>query len=180
MRGTASRRLARLSLVHCGRFGSIIVLVLSCVRPCWAATPEAAPVSHATSTATKQSDTKPATAPARPVPEATYWLAGAAVGSFVTAGVLYGSALSSQSDALDRCAPGCPTATREDIDRRLLTADIMFFTGGVLGLLALSTYVFRPTIYPVAPSPAAVSKTTQHIMVSADPSGAMAAFRLRF
>jgi hypothetical protein len=82
----------------------------------------------------------------RPIPVATYALAGGAVAAFATSGIFLASALSSRDEALDSCAPECPTEDRESIDARLLAADIFGAAGLVLGGFAVYTFVTRPTV----------------------------------
>jgi hypothetical protein len=82
----------------------------------------------------------------RPIPVATYALAGGAVAALGTSGILLASALTSRQDALDRCAPICSEDERESIDARLLAADIFGGVGLVLGGFAVYTFVTRPTV----------------------------------
>ncbi len=89
----------------------------------------------------------------RPIPVVTYALAGGAVAAFATSGILLGSALASRDEALDSCAPECPSEDRESIDARLLAADIFGAAGIVLGGFAVYTFVTRPTVERAAVVP---------------------------
>src|SRR5688572_9713807 len=89
----------------------------------------------------------------RPVPVATYALAGGAVAALATSGVFLASALASKDEALDTCAPECPTDDRESIDTRLLVADIFGAAGVILGGFAVYTFVTRPTVEHAAVVP---------------------------
>ena len=89
----------------------------------------------------------------RPIPVATYALAGGAVAAFATSGILLGSALASRDEAEDTCAPECPTEDKESIDARLLAADIFGAAGIVLGGFAVYTFVTRPTVERAAVVP---------------------------
>jgi len=82
----------------------------------------------------------------RPVPLATYLYGGGSLVAFATSAVLLGTALDSQANARDACAPGCPKARRESIDRRLLIADLVGVVGLGLGGMAVYTYVRRPWV----------------------------------
>ena len=95
----------------------------------------------------------PAAAPARapprasrPIPVATYLLAGGAVAAFASSGWLLTSTLSSLSAARANCAPTCKSSDREDIEARLLVADAIAGAGVVLTGLAVYTFVKRPVI----------------------------------
>ncbi len=91
--------------------------------------------------------------PSRPIPPVTYALAGGAAAAFVTSGILLASALTSRSEALDRCAPVCTDDERESIDARLLAADIFGAAGLVMSGFAVYTFVTRPTVQPRALTP---------------------------
>jgi len=84
--------------------------------------------------------------PARPVPTATYVLAGGAVTAFAVSGLLFGTALYSLSSARESCAPGCPRSERESIEARLLAADLLGGAGVALGGLAVYTFLKRPAV----------------------------------
>jgi len=87
---------------------------------------------------------RPFVAHSRPVPAATYWLAGGALTSLLASGGLLASALVSRAEARENCAPGCPASERESIQTRLLAADVLAGAGAVLGGFAVYTYVRRP------------------------------------
>jgi hypothetical protein len=111
------------------------MLCVSFESPCWAAKPNpgtALPERHAT----------------RPIPEATYWFAGAALGSFATAGILLGSALSSLNHAHASCGTGCPVGERRAIDMELRTSDMIGGVGLISATLAVLSYWSRPTLAP--------------------------------
>ncbi len=94
---------------------------------------------------------QPMRVPARPVPNHTYWLSGAALASVGVSGALLASALSSLHSARETCAPRCASSERRSIDRRLLAADLFGAGGVALGALAVYTYLSRPTLkVPVA------------------------------
>ncbi len=88
------------------------------------------------------------------VPAETYWFLGVAAGSFVTAGVLLGSALSSLKEAEGRCDSKCPSE-RTNIRTTLATADLMGLVGITCSVLALYSYetsVAAPPRSGLAPS----------------------------
>lgn len=89
---------------------------------------------------------RPAPRPTRPVPLSTYLYGGGSLVAFGTSAVLLGAALDSRAKARDACAPGCPEARRESIDRRLLIVDVVGLAGFGLGAMALYTYVRRPWV----------------------------------
>lgn len=111
--------------------GSVLALAMLASHPCHAQSAPAprplSPVSASPAASTKR------------VPTATYWFLGAAVGSFATAGVLLGSALSSLREAEDRCAPKC-AAEETNIRITLATADVMGLIGITCSALALYSY----------------------------------------
>lgn len=110
--------------------GSVLVLALLATHPCHA---QSAPAP------TQLSPVSASPSPTKRVPTATYWFLGAAVGSFATAGVLLGSALSSLREAEDRCAPKC-AAEQTNIRITLATADVMGLIGITCSALALYSY----------------------------------------
>jgi hypothetical protein len=91
--------------------------------------------------------------PTRPVPVATYALAGGALVAFATSGVFLAAALSAKNDAEERCAPDCPPEEADSIDARLLAADLFGAAGLVLGGFAVYTFVARPTVMDTALAP---------------------------
>lgn len=98
----------------------------------------------------------PAPPPARrtrPTPVATYLYGGGSVLAFGTSAVLLGAALDSLSTARDECAPGCPTARRESLERRLLVVDLVGVAGLGLGGLAVYSYVRRPWVTETSRGP---------------------------
>lgn len=112
--------------------GTVLVQALLATEPCRAQSAQSAKQSPPVSAGQ-------AASPKR-VPTATYWFLGVAVGSFATAGVLLGSALSSLQEADDhRCAPKCP-AERTNIQITLATADVMGLLGITCSALALYSY----------------------------------------
>jgi hypothetical protein len=92
--------------------------------------------------------------PTRPVPLATYLYGGGSIVAFATSAVLLGAALDSRANAREACAPGCPKARRDSIDRRLLISDLVGISGLALGGLAVYTYVRRPWVTPSSAGPA--------------------------
>jgi hypothetical protein len=84
--------------------------------------------------------------PTRPVPLSTYLSGGGSLLAFATSAVLLGAALDSQANAREACAPDCPRARRESIDRRLLIVDLVGVAGLGLGGMALYSYVRRPWV----------------------------------
>jgi hypothetical protein len=96
----------------------------------------------------------PAPRPTRPVPLSTYLYGGGSILAFATSAVLLGAALDSRANAREACAPGCPKARRDSIDRRLLISDVVGFAGLGLGGLAVYTYVRRPWVTESSAGPA--------------------------
>jgi hypothetical protein len=92
--------------------------------------------------------------PTRPVPLATYLYGSGSILAFATSAVLLGAALDSQENARDACAPGCPKARRDSIDRRLLITDLFALSGLGLGGMAVYTYVRRPWVTDSSAGPA--------------------------
>lgn len=82
----------------------------------------------------------------RPVPTATYAYAGGSLALLATSAALLGAALDSRATAREVCAPACPTARRDSLERRLLVADIVGVAGLGLGGLAVFSYVRRPWV----------------------------------
>jgi len=112
----------------------------------------------------------PAPAPAgspistRPVPAASYWLAGGAVAAFATSTALLVSGLNEHADAQANCAPTCDHGIHTSIRTRLLLADIAGGAGLVLGGLAVYTYLRRPVVVTEArPSGPTVSANGESI-----------------
>jgi hypothetical protein len=91
--------------------------------------------------------------PTRPVPVASYALAGGAVAAFVTSGIFLATALSAKDDALARCAPECEQEEADTIDARLLAADLFGAAGLVLGGFAVYSFLSRPTVMETALAP---------------------------
>jgi hypothetical protein len=91
--------------------------------------------------------------PTRPIPIATYALAGGAVAALTTSGIFLATALSAKNDALDRCAPECEPEEADTIDSRLLAADLFGAAGLVLGGFAVYTFLSRPTVSETALAP---------------------------
>ncbi|HKO51241.1 MAG TPA: hypothetical protein VJV79_26210 [Polyangiaceae bacterium] len=85
--------------------------------------------------------------PTRPVPAATYWLAGGALVAFASSTALLVSGLNEHDDARAICAPTCDPNIRTSIDTRLLLADVAGGAGLVLGGLAVYTYLRRPVVF---------------------------------
>jgi hypothetical protein len=96
----------------------------------------------------------PAPKPTRPVPLSTYLYGGGSILAFATSAVLLGGALDSRANAREECAPGCPKARRDSIDRRLLISDLVGIAGLGLGGLAVYTYVRRPWVTESSAGPA--------------------------
>lgn len=86
----------------------------------------------------------------RPIPIATYALAGGAVAALATSGIFLATALSAKDDALERCAPECEPEEADTIDSRLLAADLFGAAGLVLGGFAVYTFLNRPTVMETA------------------------------
>ena len=109
----------------------------------------------------------PAPAPAagpiatRPVPAASYWLAGGAVAAFATSTAFFVSGLNEHADAQAICAPNCDHSIHTSIQTRLLLADIAAGAGLVLGGLAVYTYLRRPVVMTERPSGPTVSANSQ-------------------
>jgi hypothetical protein len=82
----------------------------------------------------------------RPITWQTITLGGAALAAFATSTTLLVSALTKRSQALDTCAPGCPSSLRKAVESRLLFADITGSAGAILGGFAVYSYVKRPAI----------------------------------
>jgi hypothetical protein len=96
----------------------------------------------------------PAPKPTRPVPLSTYLYGGGSILAFATSAVLLGTALDSRANARDACAPGCPKARRDSIDRRLLISDLVGISALALGGMAVYTYVRRPWVTESSAAPA--------------------------
>jgi hypothetical protein len=96
----------------------------------------------------------PPARPTRPVPLATYLYGGGSFLSFAAAAVLLGTALDARANARDTCAPACPEARRDSIDRRLLLADLAGLAGLGLGGMAVYTFVQRPSVTKTSHGPA--------------------------
>jgi hypothetical protein len=84
--------------------------------------------------------------PTRPVPLSTYLYGAGSILGFATSAVLLGTALDSRANARDACAPGCPKARRDSIDRRLLISDLVGISALGLGGMAVYSYVRRPWV----------------------------------
>jgi len=82
----------------------------------------------------------------RPVPAASYWLAGGALAAFATSTAFLVSGLNEHADAQAICAPNCDHDIHTSIQTRLLVADIAAGAGLVLGGLAVYTYLRRPVV----------------------------------
>lgn len=153
-------------------FVGVLLSMLANQRLCWAQSASVSPkppvrVSRAT----------PAT-PTRPVPTATYWFLGAAVGSFGTAGLLLSSALASRDRAEARCAPKC-RGERPNIQITLATADVMAIAGITCSVLALYSLLKEPD----AASPSATrraSRSARSFDVRPVREGAVAELVFRF
>jgi hypothetical protein len=105
-----------------------------------------------------RSEPTPAIAePTRPIPVATYVLAGSALAAFSMSAALLVSALSAKNDA-DICMPLCDSETRERIDLRLLFADVSGGVGLVLAGAAAYTFVNRPVIQDRGATPPAAMR----------------------
>jgi hypothetical protein len=89
----------------------------------------------------------------RPVPIATYALAGGALVAFGISGVFLATALSAKNEAEERCGPECPSEDRQAVDGKLLAADVFGGIGVVLGGFAAYTFVTRPTVDRAAVAP---------------------------
>jgi hypothetical protein len=96
---------------------------------------------------------RPAYTNSRPIPVATYLLAGGALAAFSISGALLVSALSAKDDA-DVCSPLCDDGTRQRIDLRLLLADVSGGVGLVLAGAATYTFANRPVVQDRASLPA--------------------------
>lgn len=153
---------------------SLLLAALLCPKPCRA---DDAPETQAEEVSGEP--LAPASRSTRPIPTATYWLGGAALGSFITAGALLASALSLRAEARETCAPGCPSQRRQ-IDRTLLTADVVGVGGGLLAVLALYSYLSRPTLV-VSPAPVSAARLgPEWLNVRSVRSGAVAEVGVSF
>jgi len=115
-----------------------------------------------------QSPARPANRVAtRPVPAATYWLAGGALVALAGSVGFLVSGLNQHADARAICAPTCDQSIRTSIQARLILADVAGGAGLVLGGLAVYTYLRRPVVYAEPPpSGLAVSGNGQGISLT--------------
>jgi hypothetical protein len=105
----------------------------------------------------------------RPVPTLTYLFSAGALGAFGSSTAWLVSALREHNEARATCAPTCEPTVRKSIEKRLVLADVSAGVGISLGVLAVYSYLRRPTVKGEAPrsgpvvlaGPSAVSLTWQ-------------------
>jgi hypothetical protein len=90
-------------------------------------------------------------APPRPVPTLTYVFSAGALGAFGTSTAFLVSALREHNEKRATCAPTCPTSDRKAIEKQLLLADVSAGVGISLGVLAVYSYLHRPTVKSEVP-----------------------------
>lgn len=135
-------------------------------------------LGYAQSASTSRAKPAP-TQPQRPVPTATYWFLGAALGSFATASLLLSSALASRSRAEAECAPKCH-GERTNIQITLATADVMGIAGITCSALALYSYLKEPEPASSAAAPRATAVASRRFDIRPVREGAVAELVLRF
>lgn len=169
-RTTIETRLPASRWILRGQCAGLVALLTSHASPCRA---QSLPEEDEAAT-----HVEPASTGSRPVPTATYWLGGAAVGSFVTAGALLAYALDQRAEARRTCAPACPSERRQ-IQRTLLTADVVGISGGVLAVLAVYSFLTRPTLAPATARPEA-ARAPEWLTVRSVSSGAIGELTWKF
>jgi len=90
-------------------------------------------------------------AAARPVPTLTYLFSAGALGAFGSSTAWLVSALREHNEARATCAPTCLPPVRKSIEKRLILADVSAGVGISLGVLAVYSYLRRPTVKSEAP-----------------------------